>query len=209
MPWPVQDYLEFPGQHCTGFLPVQCCFKRIKAILKRIFSCAMMSGASWAILHMTWFLTVQCCPRESRQHYWKGFFSCAILFGVSRTKLHRVFPMHCCPRGINTMLHMIFPMQFAMLSGSSWAKLHAQNFYLCNVVPRGSRQHWTVSLLVHCCLEPQGQHCTKFLPVQCCPTRVLRQHWTGFFSCAVLSSAVGLATLHNGFNCACWSMPSR
>ena len=49
--FPVQCCLEPLGQHCTKFLLVQCCPKRINTILNTIFSCAMLSGASWATLH--------------------------------------------------------------------------------------------------------------------------------------------------------------
>ena len=48
---PVQFCLEPIGQHCTRFLPVQCCPNSIKTKLNRIFSCVMLSGASWITLH--------------------------------------------------------------------------------------------------------------------------------------------------------------
>ena len=44
-------FLEALGQHCTRFLPMQCCPKIIKTILNRFFSCAMFSGVSWSDYH--------------------------------------------------------------------------------------------------------------------------------------------------------------
>ena len=71
------------------------------------------------------------------------------------------------------------------ISGASWTKLHnfftctrlsqeyedniEQDFYLGNVVPRVLKRHWRGSLPVEYCLEPLGQHKTKFLTVKCCP----------------------------------------
>ena len=46
----VQCCQKVLGKHCTSLLPVQCCPKRIKTTMNRIFSCAILSGASRAIL---------------------------------------------------------------------------------------------------------------------------------------------------------------
>ena len=43
------------GQHCTRFLPLQCCPKGIKITLNKMFSCALLSGASRTTLH--WVVT--------------------------------------------------------------------------------------------------------------------------------------------------------
>ena len=61
-------------------------------------------------------------------------------------------------------------------------------FYLCNVVPRVLRQHWTGFFLVHFSLEPQGQHCLGYLLVQCCPKNI-KTTLNRIFSCAMLSGA--------------------
>ena len=42
----MQSCLDIIAQ---GFLPVQYCPKSIKTTLNRIFTCAMLSGTSWAI----------------------------------------------------------------------------------------------------------------------------------------------------------------
>ena len=49
--FPVQYCLEALEQHWTRFLPVQCCPKRNKTTLNRIFSCVMWSRASRTTLH--------------------------------------------------------------------------------------------------------------------------------------------------------------
>ena len=42
----IESCLEPLGQHCIGFSAVQCCAKSIKTILHRIFSYALLLGAS-------------------------------------------------------------------------------------------------------------------------------------------------------------------
>ena len=81
----------------------------------------------------------------------------------------------------------------------------AQGFCLCNIVARVLRHYWTECFHVQCCLEPLGQHCARFLSVQCCRKSIKRtlnkifpvqccleplgQHGTSFFQllCAMLS----------------------
>ena len=78
----------------------------------------------------------------------------------------------------------------------------AQGFYLYNFVPRVLRQYWTGFFPVCCCLEPQGQHCTKVLKllVQCCPKRI-KTTLNRIFSWAMLFG-VSRTTLHRVFTCA-------
>ena len=125
--FPVQYCLESLGQYCTRFLPMQCCPNSTETTLKRIFSCALLSGAS-------------------------------------RASLHRIF-------------------------------------YLCHIVPRVLRQHWTWFFPVKCCLESLGQHYAKFLPVQCCPKRI-KTTLKRIFSSAMLSEA-WTTTLHRDFSMQC------
>ena len=105
--------------------------------------------------------------------------------------------MQCCPKSIKTTLNKIF--SSAMLCGASWTILH-KSFYLCNVVPRVLRQHWTGIFPLQCCLEPLGQHSTKFLPVKCCPKSV-KTTLKVIFSCPTFSEA-SLTKLHKVFTCA-------
>ena len=64
----LQCCLELPGQHCTRFLPVQCCRKSIKTTLNRAFSCSMLSGASWTTFHKVFVYLYNVVPRLLRQH---------------------------------------------------------------------------------------------------------------------------------------------
>ena len=76
-----------------------------------------------------------------------------------------------------------------------------QGFYLCNVVPRVLRQDWKGFFLMRCCLEPLGQHCTRFLLLllQCCP-REINTTLNSSFSCAILFG-ISRTTLHKVFIC--------
>ena len=96
----------------------QCQMNTLRTTLHWVFSCAMLSGVSWATLHRFFTNVV---PRVLRQH-WTGFLSSAMFPGVSRTTLHRIFPVQCCRRSIKTTLHMLF--SCAILSGGSWTTLN-------------------------------------------------------------------------------------
>ena len=119
----------------------QCQMNTLRTTLHWVFSCAMLSGVSWATLHRFFTNVV---PRVLRQH-WTGFFSFSMLPRVSRTTLNKIFPVQCCHRSIKTILHMLFsPCNIV------WRLLNniGQGFYQCNVVPRETRQHWTGYFLV-------------------------------------------------------------
>ena len=53
---------------------------------------------------------------------------------------------------------------------------------------------------MQCCLEPLGQHCIRFLPVQCCP-KSIKTTLNMIFSYAMLSGATQ-TTLHAILTCA-------
>ena len=185
----MQCCLEPLGQHCTKFLPVQCCPKSIRTTLNRIF---FLCNVVWSLLdNIAQSLYLRnVVPRVLRQH-WTGFFpmQCCPKTGFSLVQ--------CCPKSIKTTLNKIF--SSAMLCGASWTILH-KSFYLCNVVPRVLRQHWTGIFPLQCCLEPLGQHSTKFLPVKCCPKSV-KTTLKVIFSCPTFSEA-SLTKLHKVFTCA-------
>ena len=77
------------------------------------------------------FFPVQYCLGPLGQHYigprlhkplaLKGKSFYAKLSGASRTTLHRVLPVQCCPKSIKVKLHRIF---HATLSGASRTILH-------------------------------------------------------------------------------------
>ena len=72
--------------------------------------------------------------------------------------------------------------------GSSFLVNIVQGFYLCSVVPRVLRQHWTVYFAVQYCLKRLGQHCARILPVQCCP-KGIKVTMNNTFSWPLLSGA--------------------
>ena len=104
----------------------QCQMNILRTTLHWVFSCAMLSGVSWATLHRFFTNVV---PGVLRQH-WTGFLSSAMLPGVSRTTLRRIFPVQCCHRSIKTTLHMLFS---------------------CAICLEALEQHWARFLLVQCC----------------------------------------------------------
>ena len=143
----MQSCLEPLRQHFIRFLLVQCCPKSIKTTLHRIFSCAKLSGASWATL-----LRVSSCeivPQEYYANIAQDFFLCLEPLGQHCIGF---LPVQCRPKSIKTTLHRIF--SYAKLPGASRATLHrvficvllskeyydniAQDFFLCKVV-------WSVS----------------------------------------------------------------
>ena len=117
----MQCCLEPLRQHCTRFLPVQCCPKSIKTTLNRIFP-------------------VQCCLEPLGQHGTRFFqFLCNVVLRKFKTTLKNIFLVQCClqPQGqhyIDFILWNIVPKVFrrhctgffscAMLSAASWATVH-------------------------------------------------------------------------------------
>ena len=72
----------------------------------------------------------------------------------------------------------------------------AQDFYLRNVVPRVLRQNYA-EFFSKFCLEPLGQHCTGFLPVQCCPKSIKTTLNRIFSLCKIVWS---LSDIAQGFD---------
>ena len=64
-----------------SFLPVQCYPKSIKTTLKRIFSCALFSGASCCTLHKVFTCGMLSQKYCLRQHL-TGFFLCNIVWSL-------------------------------------------------------------------------------------------------------------------------------
>ena len=191
-----------------------------------VFSCAMLSGVSWATLHIpvqcctksittllnsemwhvkyfhvkcflkalgqhcTRFLPVKCCP--NRQN-WTGIFPVQCCLEPIGQHCTRFLPVQCCTKSIKTILNLC-NVALSQLDNI------AQGFYLCNVGSRVLRRHWTGFFPVQYCLEPLGQHCRKFLIVQCCP-KSIKTPLNMIFSSAMLSGA-SWTTLHKIFNCA-------
>ena len=68
----MQSCLEPLGQHCVGFSAVQSYPKSIKTILHRIFSYALLPGASQILLHKV--LTCAKLPQEYQDKIAQDFF---------------------------------------------------------------------------------------------------------------------------------------
>ena len=85
--------------------------------------------------------------------------------------------------------------------------LNYLNFFLCNVAwslwDNIAQDQDCISrniFLMQSCLEPLGQHCIRFLPVQCCSKSIKTTlHW--ICSYTKLSGA-SWTTLHRIFSCA-------
>ena len=73
----------------------------VQTTLHWLFSCAMLSGASWTTLHI--IFSVQCCPGKVKTLYW--VLTCAM-----------------CPKSINTTSNRIF--SCVLLSGASRITMH-------------------------------------------------------------------------------------
>ena len=153
-------FQQAPVQHCTRCLLAQCCRKSIQTTLNRIF---FLCNVVWSLLDniaQSFYL----CNVFARilGLYWTGLFHVQYFLEALGQHCTRFLPMQYCPKSIKTTLNKIF-----FLFHVVWSQLDsiAQSVYLCNVVPRVLRQHWTGFLSVQCCLESFEQHCKKFLPV--------------------------------------------
>ena len=78
--FPMQYCVESLGQHCTRLLPVECCPKRIKTTLSRIFSWAVLSGASRKTLSRVFPL--RCCPKSILTTLNRIFFLCNVVWNL-------------------------------------------------------------------------------------------------------------------------------
>ena len=146
----MQCFLEPLEQHCTRFLPVQCCPKRIKASLNKIFSCALLSEEQHRIGYLIEFniylfseiklkftkanynydLSVQICPKSILRKHWT-----------------ELFPMRCC---------------LECLGQLAWG------FYLFNIGPYLTDNFHEENNLRNVVLTMLGQHCIRILPRRCC-----------------------------------------
>ena len=96
-------------QHCIGFWPALCYHRSIKTTLDGIFSHAMLSGASWTILHRV-FSCADVVPTVLRQQCTRLFLMhcCLELFGQHCIEF---WSAQCCPKSIKAKLYRTFFMQ--------------------------------------------------------------------------------------------------
>ena len=135
----VQCYLDPLGQPCATTLLVQCCPKTLGTTLNSIFSCAMLSGASWTTLHKD-FTFAKCCPKTIKTTL-NSIFSSAVLSQASCTTLHKDFTCAMFSQEYWDSIEQFF---FLCSVVSSLLDNIAQGLFLCNVNPRVSGQHWTI-----------------------------------------------------------------
>ena len=76
------------GQHCTRFLPVQCCPKSIKTTTNKTFPVQCFLEALGQ--HCTRLLSVQYCPKRSKTTL-NRIFSCTMMSEAPKTTFSRVF----------------------------------------------------------------------------------------------------------------------
>ena len=192
--FPVQYCLESLGQYCTRFLPMQCCPNSTETTLKRIFSCALLSGASRASLHRIFYLC-HIVPRVLRQH-WTWFFPVKCCLESLGQHYAKFLPVQCCPKRIKTTLKRIF--SSAMLSEAWTTTLHRAFSMQC--CPKSINT--TLNMTFSCAMlsKSLGQHYTRFFHVQCYPSSIKITLHRIIFR-AMLSQA-SWATLHKVFTCA-------
>ena len=94
--------------------------------LNIILSCEMLAEALWTTLPEMFACSCAKLSQENSDNKEKDF-ACAMLSGASRTTLHRVFLVQCCPRRIKTTLHGTF--SCSMLHGASWPTL--RKVFIC------------------------------------------------------------------------------
>ena len=141
----------------------QYCSKSVTTTLSRIFSCAMLSGA-----FLTTFYEVFTCAMLSQKYslekYWTRYFPAQCCLEPLGQHYTSFLPVPCYLKSVKTTLNKIF-----FLCDFVWSLFDkiAQGFYLCHVVSKLLRHHWT-RFEQQCCLEPLGQHYTKLF-VQCWP----------------------------------------
>ena len=118
--FPVQCCLESLGQHCTGFLPVQCCPKNITTTLNRFFhvQCCLEPLGQ----HCTRFLPVQCSPKCIKTTSNKSFFLCNVIWSILDDNAQDFYLYNVVPRELRQHWKVFF--SCAMLPGASWTTLH-------------------------------------------------------------------------------------
>ena len=146
--------------------------------------------------HCTRLLPVQCCPHSIKTILNRNF-SCAMWSWANWTKLHKIFTCVMLSQEYWDNIKQEF-----FQCNVVWNLLDniAQRLYLCNVVSRVLLLYWTEFFHVQFFLEALGEHCKRFLPVQCCP-KSIKTTLNRVFSCAMFSGA-NWTTLDKVFTCA-------
>ena len=115
--------MESPG-HYTGLLAVQCCPNSITTLNSSfVFSCAMLSGASWTTLHKDFT-----CAIMSQEYYDNielFFFLCNVVSSLLDNIAQRFYLCNVVPRVLRQhWTGILWDFSCAMLSSVSWTTLH-------------------------------------------------------------------------------------
>ena len=102
-----------------------------------------------------------------------------MLSQVHEESITQGFSWGILPKEYKTVLHIIFHVQCCLEP----LVQHSTGFFMCNVVTRVSRQHFTESLAEQCCLNPlrQNYNFAKDSKLRKVIPGVLRQHCRNYF----------------------------
>ena len=144
----------------------------------------------------------------------QGFYLCDVVPRVLRRHWTEFFHVKCCleaywtifiTRGFYLWLYNVAPREFktprtrinsCAMSSRTSRTTHYIGFFFCNVAPGVLRKHChrTFSGSMLSGASWLEQHCTRFLPLQCCP-KGIKITLNKMFSFALLSGA-SRTTLH-------------
>ena len=160
--FPVQYCLESLGQQCTGFLPVQLpvefflCNVIICGLLGNIVQSFYLCDVVLKVLrqHLTWFFPCNVVWSLLDKTV-QGFYLCNVVPRVLRQHWTKCFPCNVVWRLLDNIAQGFYLGQ------------HCLGYLLVQYYPKSIKGTLTGSFHVQCCLEPFGQHCTRFLLVEC------------------------------------------
>ena len=126
--------------------------------------------------------------------------SYSMLPGVSWATCIRFLPVECCPKSIKTTSNRIF--FCALFFGASRMTSHRSFTCVIFSIQGVLRKHWTGLFLcnVDCNLLDNIAKGYNIAHLYYIVPKVLRQHSSGFFSCAMLSGD-SWTLLHEDFTC--------
>ena len=133
----------------------------IRKILNKIFSCAMLSGASWTTLHK--FFTCTMLSQECQDNTEQDFFPVWCCLEPLRQDCTRFLPVPCRFKIVKTSLNKIWT---SMLPGASWTTLHK---IICAMLAQSTHTcfRWKITSTVFSWSVCPNQPCLRELLMQC------------------------------------------
>ena len=157
---------------------MQCCAKSIKAKLHKIFSDAMLPGASRTYCLGIW--SVQCCPKSIRNTLHRTF-SCEILSRVSQRTSDRYLNLfNVVPRVLRQFRWRFFLMEFCLEP-----RVFCTRIFLMLWCLELLRQHYVEFRPVQFCFRSIKTKLHRVCFMQCC-LKDLGQHCAGLSQCIVV-----------------------